>query len=257
MMRDRKIGGVLLLVALGLPAPAFAQPAPCGPRIAAAFVQLPELGQRRELSSPARAAEEVRALFGPPRAELCEPGAYERFMEGLRDLSRQAIRTRREPLLQVAVATAEQAPLRVPAEEGKAAAALYRQVRSDVHATAEDVRPSPLIKKLLEAIDRAGPPASAAGEAPAAAAIGTPGPVAGPAVAGPAVAGPAVAGPAAAAAPASPPVPVNVPVRVPQGPLPPWAVISLHEARDLLRQQNAVGALGKLEPVLRWMDSAP
>lgn len=224
-MTVRLLGSLCLLgLGLGMAAPtharaAEAQPA-CTVRYADAFLRLPGLGLRDlDLS---RAHTEVSNLFGP-RPVVCETGAYQRFIDGFRDYAREAMRApvrSRDGMLRVAIATAAQGPQKVPYEEGRAAATLFRQTRSDLHATADDVGISPLMQMLLDTFERMGPP-------------------------------PALPPPA-------PPRAENAQVvRVPTAPLPTWAVISLYEIRDHLQKRDSATAQGKLEAILKWMETAP
>ena len=96
----------------------------------------------------------------------------------------------------------------------------YRQVRSDLVATATDVKSAPLMQSLLDNFERAGTP---------------------------------VPQQAAQVVPDS-----NVQaVRIPNSALPPWVVISLYETVEAQKQKNYDVAQGKLEVVLKWLETAP
>ncbi len=193
--------------------------AQCALRYNEAFVRLPALGLRA-LDS-ARAGAEVSSLFGP-QPESCEAGAYQRFVDAFRDYARAAMRADpkdRDGMLRVAIPVISQAPRKVPFQESKAVVTIFRQARSDLHATADDVGITPLMQQLLYAFEQKGPPQS------------LPPP------------------------PLSQGDPTAQAIRVPTTPLPPWAVISLYEMRELLRQQNHAAAQRKLEDILRWMET--
>lgn len=198
----------------------------CGARFGTAFARLTMAGQRKDLKDP---VGEVSALFGP-RAELCEGGAYRQFIDLYRDFAREAMRApkaQRDLQVRLAMAAAQQGPTRVPADEGKQAVTLFRQARSDLHATADDVGISsaPILQQLLDTFERSGPPT-----------------------------------PVAPPAPATPPPPKDpnaITIRIPQTALPDWAVISLYEAREHLRSKDTVRAQDKLELVLKWLEQAP
>jgi hypothetical protein len=223
----------LVFVLGALPAAARGQGQPqCALRYSEAFARVPALGLRS--LGQAQAYAEVSALFGP-RPDLCEAGAYQRFIDGFRDYAREAMRApikQRDGMIRVAIAIVQQSPARVPWEEGRAAVTLFRQGRSDLHATADDVGITPLMQQLLDTFERQGPPQPAQATAP---------PQAQP------------------AAPAAPPAPAPQvqSVRVPTTPLPPWAVISMYELRDLLNQKNLGVAQGKVEAILKWLETAP
>jgi hypothetical protein len=178
--------------------------------------------------SQAQASAEVQGLFGP-RPDRCEAGGYQRFVEGYRDFAREAMRAPakggRDGLLRLAIAAADRGPLQVPAEEGRMAVTLYRQVRSDLHAIADDVglNKTPLLQQLLDTFDRMGPPQ------------------------------------ALQAAPPPPPPPGSLvqTVRVPTTPMPTWAVVALYEIREALAQKNPALAQEKIEAILKWIDAAP
>ncbi|MCS6913063.1 MAG: hypothetical protein RMK29_21220 [Myxococcales bacterium] len=217
--------GILCLVGTLFPHVAAAQQ--CALRYTESFARLPSLGLRN--LSQAQAISEVNNLFGP-RPDVCEPGGYKVFLDAFTDYAREALRApvrTRDGMIRVAIAAVQQGPLRVPFEESKTAVTLFRQTRSNIHAIADDVGITPLMQQLLDALERSGPPATTAPPPP------PPSP-----------------------APGSPGAPSVQQVRVPQVPLPPWAVISLYEIRDALNSKNTGVALGKLEAILKWMETA-
>lgn len=235
------------LLALGSLLPTVAQAqgsAPCTARFLSGFSRITPLSQRRD---PA----EVSAIFGP-RQDLCEAGAYQRFLESYLDLAREAMRAsakQRDAQVRVAIALIGQLPARVPAEEAKAAGALFRQTRSDLYAIADDVRMPPVVRQLLDSFDRAGPPVpESTAQVPPLVTIPPPAQGGQP--------GQNVQGGQPPAQGGQPGQNVQT-VRVPSTALPSWAVVSLYEARELLKQRDPTGAQAKLESVLRWMETAP
>lgn len=218
-LRRLLLGGALFLALC----PAAARAEQCALRYRESFSRLPALGLR-SLSQP-QANAEVNGLFGP-RPDLCEPGGYQVFMEQLTDYSREALRAplkQRDGMIRVAIAAAQQGPVRVAFEESKAARTTYSVTRSNIHAIADDVGITPIMQQLLDTIERQGMPLSTAPPPPP------------------------KADPAAPAAQA---------IRVPQTAMPPWAVISLYEVRDLLNQKQTDVARGKIEAILKWLETA-
>ena len=47
------------------------------------------------------------------------------------------------------------------------------------------------------------------------------------------------------------------PVRIPQVALPAWAVVAIFEAREALKARDVGTAQGKLDAVMRWLETAP
>lgn len=228
----------------------------CAARFQGAFTQLQ---QRKDVPSMTRAYNEVSGIFGPS-AGVCEAGAYQRFMDSYLDFARPAIRASakgQNAAIFLAIATAGQSPARVPAEDGRAAVDAYRQTRAALYAIADDVKETPQIKQLLEALDRSGPPQIEPAQAPGV----TPMPmlVPGPAVTGPG--GTAAGGTGVGKVPAGGgsglPTVVVQPVRVPQVPMPAWAILSIYEAREALKARDVGSAQGKLDAVMRWLETAP
>ena len=137
-----QLSGTLLAAMLLCPLAAQAQLTPsCGPRFQSAFVRANAILTQREMASPGRATIEVSNLFGP-RQDLCEPGAYQAFLDSFVDLARSAIRApakQRDGAIRVATAVIGVLPTQVPPQELKSAGASFRQVRSDLYAIADDV----------------------------------------------------------------------------------------------------------------------
>lgn len=218
---------------LSLPTAQAQSTPPCTPRFQVAFSRLTPLSARRD--------SDVSVAFGP-RQDLCEAGAYQRFLESFLDLAREAMRAPakgRDAQVRVAIAILGQIPTRVPAEEGRAAGQAYRQVRSDMSAIAEDVKMPVAVRQLLDAFDRAGAPIpESTAQVP------------------PLVTVPPVAPPPAQVQTGPNGQSVQT-VRVPSSALPSWAVVNLYEARELLKNRDVLAAKDKLELVLRWMETAP
>lgn len=203
----------------------------CTYRYQSGFDQL-----RSGKSNPSRGADQSRArmdvnsMFGP-RPDLCEKGAYDVFADNFETFAREAMRApkaARDNQLRLAIALVEQSPTRVAFEDGKPASTRFKQLKSNLNATADDVGFTPLMTQLIDTLTRIGPP----------------------------MAGPA---PADTAPPSSSPGPTNGQVqtiRVPTQPLPTWAVIKLYEMRDHAKAQD-IGAIQiKLQDVLNWIESS-
>lgn len=222
------------LVVLASGSPAFAQN--CYSTHSSAFARLYSV--EAQATTQGAADVQVRALFGP-KNELCEEGAYKTFMESFKDFAARAMRapkTSRDKMLRVAIAAMAQAPSKVPTKEVKLATNTYRQVRSDLNATADDVgfAQTPLLQQLLDAIAATGAP-RAAEESPATVQVpSTP----------------------TTTQPTSPTPSGGVQsIRVPQEPLPGWAIIKLYEMRDTIKAQDLAALQNKLNEVITWIES--
>jgi hypothetical protein len=233
--RSRRVHGLLggLLAGLLLcAAPIEAQAQSCMYNITSAFGRL--RGVEARAISQAVADAEVQGLFGP-RPGQCEEGAYRVFMDNLESFSKAAMRATpaasRDKLLRLAIAATRQAPSKVPARDLDAALAQYRQVKSNLSATAEDVGldKTPLLQQLMDAVAAIGKPEGVA------ATVSVPPPEATP----------------------QPTTTSGVQqVRVPPQPLPPWAVIKIYEARDLVKAQDLPGIQLRLQEVINWMEAS-
>lgn len=220
----------LLVLAAG--SPAFAQN--CYPAHSAGFARLSSV--EPAATTQGSADVQVRALFGP-RNDLCEEGAYKTFMESFKDFAARAMRapkTSRDKLLRIAISAIAQAPTKVPAKEAKQSASFFKQVRSDLNATADDVgfAQTPLLQQLLDAISAVGAPRSAE-ESPATVQVPT--------------------------TPTTPSTPTSSggvqSIRVPQEPLPGWAIVKLYEMRDTIKAQDLAALQLKLQEVINWVES--
>jgi len=219
---------------LAFTSPSWAQN--CYPAHSAGFARVATL--EKEATTQGSADLAVRSLFGQ-RTDLCEEGAYKLFMDNLKDFASRAMRApkvSREKLLRLAISLVQQAPTKVPAKEAKAAASHFRQVRSDLNATADDVgfATTPLLQQLLDALAAVGPPKSV--ETAPAPTVDTPvqTPVAGTGSSG-----------------------SNTvqPIRVPAEPLPSWAVIKLYEMRDHVKSQDLPAIQIKLQDIINWIEA--
>ena len=222
--------------------PALAQN--CYPTHSALFSRVRSL--ENQAMSQGSADLAVRNLAGP-KNEQCEDGAYRSFMEQFKDFAASAMRapkTSRDKLLRLAISLIGQAPTRVSGKELKPSGSLFRQVRSDLNATADDVgfAQTPLLGQLLEVIGRVGPPTS--NEPPPPATTTTVVEVQQP--------------PPTTTAPTTTTTTTssnNVQIRVPHEPLPPWAVIKLYEMRDNIKAQDLAAIQIKLQDIINWMES--
>lgn len=233
--RSRRVFGLLggLLAGLLLcAAPLAAQAQSCTYNITSAFGRIRSVEARA--ISQAAADAEVQGLFGP-RPGQCEEGAYRIFMDNLESFSKQALRApaaSRDKLLRLAIAATRQAPGKVPARDFDAAVAQYRQVKSNLSATADDVglQVSPLIQQLMDAVMAIGRPEAVAATVTVTPAEATPQPSSGSGG-------------------------QEVQVRVPSQPLPGHLVIRLYQARDLCKSQDVAGIQLRLQEIINWMEA--
>ncbi len=214
--------GLLGLLALAPARPARAQTGPeCAKRYADFFVRVPSVGLGPAAADQFRVNTEVTALFGA-RPDVCEAGGYQRFLDGFRDYAREAMRARgkqRDNLLRTAIAVLEISPQHVPEAEARSAVSAYRQVRSDLTATLADSKAGPMGQVLLDNLERVGAPSAQPAQVVPDSNVQT--------------------------------------VRIPTSPLPPWVVISLYETLQAQKQHDYAVAQGKLEVVLKWLETAP
>lgn len=229
-----RAGGLACLLVVAAAAPSQAQTRNCYATHSTGFARLNSL--EREAATQGAADIQVRALFGP-RVELCEEGAYKAFMLSFKDFASKAMRaskTSRDKLLRLSIAALNQAPTRVSAKEWKEAASIFRQTRSDLNATVDDIgfSSSPLLGQLLEALGRIGAPTA---DQPTTPASGT-----GTTGTGPGTTGTTPGG--------------VQQVRIPTEPLPPWAVIKLYELRDHIKAQDHASSQIKIQEVINWIE---
>lgn len=163
--------------------------------------------------------EHVDFLFGP-RQKLCEEGAYALFLNRFERYTTEALRgdrADRDLKLRAALAVIRKSPEVIDYTSASKEVSMFRQVRSNLGAIAQDVGMTPLMQQMLDAMEATGAPKAT--QRPAAA----------------------------------PPEPHTSTVVVPTVPLPAWAVVSLYEIDDHTRR-NEMGAIqGKVEAILNWM----
>ncbi len=234
---------ILTLVGASL-IPGAAEAQNCAVHYAAAFARIS--GSVPKAVTQLAADQEVDAALGP-RPQQCEAGAYASFLEQFEGFGRVAIRaaqSRRGPKGALQMGNENQirlaismfrkgSPVKVPLPDSKAGVSLFKQVRSNLNAVADDAGNTPMMLALLDAMTAVGSP-SAIEEMVS---VGQ--------------------GPAGGATPAggtAPPGGVQQ-VRVPPVPLPAWAVIKLYEARDLCKPQDVAGIQVRLQDVINWMES--
>lgn len=233
-------GGLLAgLLLLSGPSSAQAQTQFCMRTFASAFSQLRSLESKAV--SQAAADSEVMALFGP-RPQVCEESAYRVFMDTFEAFSKEAMRatnpSTRDRLLRLAIAAARQAPTKVPATDLDGSVRKYRQVKSNLSATADDVgfAKTPLLQQLLDVLMSLGSPTAAVATVP--------------------VPTPTTTTPETMTTPPATGSAGVQQIRVPTQPLPPWAVIKVYEMRDLIRAQDLPGIQIRLQEVINWMESS-
>jgi len=233
--------GGLLASLLLLGGPTEAQAQSCMPVFATAFSRLRSLEPKA--SSQATADAEVMALFGP-RPPACEESAYRVFMETFEAFAKEAMRATapasRDKLLRLAIAAVRQAPVKVPATDLDSSVRKYRQVKSNLSATADDVgfNKTPLLQQLLDVLMSLGAPTAAVATVPVPVPTTTPETTPSPST------------------PSPTPTGGVQQIRVPTQPLPPWAVIKVYEMRDLIRAQDLPGIQLRLQEVINWMESS-
>jgi hypothetical protein len=224
--------GLLLFAA----SPAQAQN--CYPAHSAGFSRLRALEYKATTQGVADL--EVRNLFGP-RIDLCEEGAYKAFMESFYSFAHDAMRppggnkAARDKLLRLAIAVLQQAPTKVPAKEERTAASQFKQVRSDLNSTADDVgfATTPLLQQLMDALGNLGAPRAAEQ-----AAISDQPPQTGTTTGSGGTTGNNTQS-----------------IRVPTEPLPPWAVVKLYEMRDHIKSQDLGAIQIRLQDIINWIES--
>lgn len=232
-----RVGSLACLLVITAAEPARAQTPNCSVTHNAGFARLWSLESKA--TNQAAADVEVRGAFGN-RVDLCEEGAYMAFMLSYKDFAGRAMRaskSSRDNLLRLGIAALAQAPIRVSAKEWPAAASIFRQVRSDLNATADDIgfHSTPLLAQLLDAFGRIGVPTAdqtatppGGSKQPASSRTGT------------SSTGAATGG--------------VQQVRIPTEPLPPWAVIKLYELRDHIKVKDQASSEKKIQDVINWIE---
>jgi hypothetical protein len=224
MFRARSIFlGLVISASLGISQDAFAQH--CRWRFDQSFTLLSNknlhvLEKGKDFAGlPGKIDMEVDFLFWP-RQKQCEEGAYSLFLDRYERYVTEALRgprADRDLKLRAAIAAIRKSPESIDYTAASKEVSLFRQMRSNLGAVAQDAGMTPLAQQLLDAVEAVGAPKS------------TPRP------------------------PASPPDPHVSKVVVPTVPLPGWAVVSLYEIDDHTRR-NEIGEIkGKVEAILNWM----
>lgn len=230
------LAGLLIWTA---PSSAAAQASPsCYPSMASAFARV--RSAEAKAITQGQADLEVQNLFGP-RPDVCEAGAYKFFMDSFELFTKEAMRAKpasRDKLLRLAIAMARKAPGKVPAAEGDASVRLFRQVKSNLSATADDVgfEKTPLLQQVLDVLAGLGQPTSVAPLVQVDSANPTP-------------------QTAPTTTTANGVTTTTQAIKVPTVPLPPWAVIKLYEMRDHIKAQDLAAIQIKLQDIINWMES--
>lgn len=107
--------------------------------------------------------EHVDFLFGP-RQKQCEEGAYALFMNRYERYVTDALRGDRQDRdlkLRAAIAAIRRSPEVIDYTNASKEVSLFRQVRSNLSAIAQDVGMTPLSQQLLDAMESTGAPRAA------------------------------------------------------------------------------------------------
>ncbi len=247
--------GVLSIVSLAVATPETARAENCAGVYDAAFARIRSSSSSG--SNQMAADREVENLFGP-RANKCEEGGYQHFLDGFEAFSREAIRAAQpqkvgkrvnpappgsDAMIRLAIAALRKAPNKVPAKEAKAAINGYRQVRSNLSAVVEDAGSTQPMNDLLNAMNQSRAPDSAED-----------GPPSGDTVT---VTTTTTTAPTPSYTPpsTSPKTSSVTAVRVPSVAMPTWAIIKLYEARDAASLKDSEIAKAKLQDVIIWIES--
>ena len=248
--------GLLSFLSLAASAPDLARAENCTTVYDTAFGRIRSSSSHG--TSQAAADQEVEGLFGP-RASKCEPGAYQRFLDGFEAFAREAIRAAQpqkvgkrvipatpasESQIRLAIAAIRKSPLKVPAAEVRVAVNAYRQTRSNLSAVVEDAGSTGAMNELLAAMSQVRAP-EAADDGP------------------PSSSGTTTTTTVTDTPPGTPPATGSDPksssnvtaIRVPTIPMPTWAVIKVYEARDAAALRDWETAKSKLQDVIIWMES--
>lgn len=167
--------------------------------------------------SQAQIVQTVEELFGP-RQPICEETAYRFFLAQFKTYATAAFRQKgaeREAMLVCAQEILKRVPSQVFYKNTQDKVSAFKQLRSDLGVIAGEVGLNPSIQTVLDAIDRIGPPSVS-----------------------------------------TKPEPMSddaVHVKVPDAPLPPWAVISLYEIYDHAQKKQNGAVVAKTALILEWM----
>jgi hypothetical protein len=203
----------------------------CVQGYARTFAELGAAADALRLKGTTAQAEVARIFKEPP--VRCEAGAYVYFLDQLMAFARRALKsgatpeTPKEGWVRAAGAVCAYAPKLVPQAEYSDDMQRFQAAKRQLQALVTEAGAGPQPSALLLAFDRAAPSPGGYGPPPA--------------------------------PPPPPPVvyqPV-VPARisVPNKPLPDWAVVTMHEVRDLIQKGQADVARAKVETIIRWIET--
>ncbi|HMU38246.1 MAG TPA: hypothetical protein PKE31_04485 [Pseudomonadota bacterium] len=241
-MKTTLFSACVLVGALAFPTTSNAQN--CAVHYAAGFAQIS--GLVAKATSQLAADQLVDQAFGA-RPQQCEANAYTSFVDQFELFGRTAIRAGQPPRGSKGVVPAvkenqmrlaisiirKMSPMKVPLADAKAGVSQFKQMRSNLNAVADDAGNTPMMTQVLEAISQVGSPRAIEETVQ----VGS-------------------SGNTAAAGSATPGTPGGVQqVRVPNTPLPAWAVIKLYEARDLCKPQDVAGIQIRLQDIINWMEA--
>ena len=159
---------VLALVGASL-VPGAAEAQNCVVHFAAGLARIS--GSVAKATTQPAADAEVDTTFGP-RPQQCEAGAYASFLERFEDFGRTAIRAgqpRKGPKgvvipgsdnqMRLAISVFRKtSPIRVPLADSKAGVRLFKQLRSNLNAVADDAGNTPMMGLFLDSISAVGSP---------------------------------------------------------------------------------------------------
>lgn len=213
--RTASIGSCCALLLLLTSLPKVASADHCKWRYSTGF----QLVTERPLSgmTQEQIAQTVQDLFGT-RQPVCEEAAYRYFLTLFTSYTTTAFHKKgieRDAMLAAAQEILKRVPSQVFYKNVQAKVSAYKQIRSDLSVVASEVGVTPSIQALLDSLDKLGPPEVS-----------------------------------------RKPEPMNddaIPVKVPSAPLPPWAVISLHEIYDHAQRKQNGAVIAKTALILEWM----
>jgi hypothetical protein len=232
--------------------------ASCVQGYAKAFAEIG--GAAGELRLKLDNAQELVAKSFKERPPRCEAGAYDYYLDQLMAFVRRALRSGATPQspkegwVRAAASMMDFSPRLVPRAEYYADMQRFQAMRKELISLVVEAGAGPLPSALTVAFERTAPAPGAYGP-PAAPPPSEPAQQPQPsyqAPAQPSYQAPAQPSYQAPAQPAASTVPSYI--NFPRDPLPDWAVINLHELRDLLRSGRVDPARAKLEQVIRWVE---
>lgn len=159
----------------------------------------------------------VEELFGP-RQPVCEEAAYRFFLNEFKTYASAAFRKKgaeQEAMLICSQEILKRVPSQVFYRKTQDKLSAYQQLRSDLGVLAAEAGGGPSIQTVLDAVERMGPPKTS-----------------------------------------TRPEQMSddaVHVKVPTVPLPPWAIISLHEIHDHAQRNQNGAVVAKSALILEWI----